>query len=269
VRGALIDLGGGRGQRLLLVIHHLVVDGVSWRILLEDLGGAYGDLIAGREVSLPMKTTSFQSWASALERYASSEESVGELDYWVRPRSAGMIPRDWSDGDNTVSSLATVSAGLSVDDTESLLREVPRVFHTQINDVLLTALALAMRDWSGSDTVLIDLEGHGREDLFGGVDLSRTVGWFTSIFPVELRLDGACSVSSALATVKRQLRAVPNKGVGYGVLRYLGPESVRSELEQLPDAEVSFNYLGRFEDVESGSRELVGRKGIEQSSLVH
>jgi non-ribosomal peptide synthase protein (TIGR01720 family) len=252
LRAGLFDLGMGRGQRLLIAIHHLSIDGVSWRILLEDLGLAYVTLLAGEPLALRPKTTSFQAWSRHVERYARSDEALAELGYWSHERLALPIPRDFPDGRNDYSSVASVTASLSAEETESLLTGIPRVFGSQINDVLLTALAQAVRDWSGSGSVLVDLEGHGREDLFTGVDLSRTVGWFTSIFPVELRLDDLTDPAGAIRAVKNLLRSVPNKGIGYGILRYLGGTRTTEVLRHLPAPEINFNYLGRF------SQEIAG-----------
>ncbi|WP_406122405.1 amino acid adenylation domain-containing protein [Streptomyces canus] len=251
VRAALFELGAGRGQRLLLVVHHLVVDGVSWRILLEDLGNAYGSLVAGERVVLPMKTTSYQTWSHRLQSYASTEDATRELEFWTRPHTDVILPRDL-DGDNTHASFDSVTVSLDSEETAALLRDVPRTFDVRINDVLLTAVAQAVRTWTGSPAVPVALEGHGREDLFDDVDLSRTVGWFTSIFPIELRLPSQAGPVELLASVRDQLAAVPNRGVGYGILRYLGTASIRNNLRAAAWPEISFNYLGQFDDTVAG-----------------
>ncbi|MFF5547871.1 amino acid adenylation domain-containing protein [Streptomyces olivaceoviridis] len=246
LRAALLELGATRGQRLLIVVHHLAVDGVSWRILLEDLGSCYERRAAGLAPLLPAKTTSFRSWAQRLHGFARSAQARAEFAYWSEPKPAGRVPRD-RDGRNDLGSAAGVVARLNPDETRALLRDVPRVFSTQINDALLTALAHALRDWTGDDETLIGLEGHGREDLFPDVDLSRTVGWFTSVFPVALRLEpGATDAVASLDSVREQLARIPNKGVGYGILRHLGAPDVASVLRRQPTPEVNFNYLGQF-----------------------
>jgi non-ribosomal peptide synthase protein (TIGR01720 family) len=137
---------------------------------------------------------------------------------------------------------------LSVEETKLLLQEVPAAYRTQINDVLLTALGQAFERWTGNNSLLLDLEGHGREDIFEGVDLSRTIGWFTAVFPVLLNLEKPSDLGAVIKSVKEQLRAVPNRGIGCGVLRYLNPE-IAKNLHELPQAEVSFNYLGQFDQV--------------------
>ncbi|WP_189307912.1 non-ribosomal peptide synthetase, partial [Streptomyces cinerochromogenes] len=246
LRAALQELGPTRGQRLLIVVHHLAVDGVSWRILLEDLGSCYERRAAGLAPLLPAKTTSFRSWAQRLHGFADSAQARAEFAYWAEPKPAGRVPRD-RDGRNDLGSAAGVVATLSPEETRALLRDVPKVFSTQINDALLTALAHALRDWTGDDETLIGLEGHGREDLFPDVDLSRTVGWFTSVFPVALRLaPGATSAVASLDSVREQLARIPNKGVGYGILRHLGAPDLASVLRRQPTPEVNFNYLGQF-----------------------
>ncbi|MDT8913030.1 non-ribosomal peptide synthase/polyketide synthase [Amycolatopsis sp. PS_44_ISF1] len=236
VTGARIDLGAGpllraelAGSTLLLAVHHLVVDGVSWRILLEDLDSAYH----GRE--LPRKTTSFQDWASRL-----SAHPFAGLPHWQAVDGA-QIPLDApvAEGSNTVASTRSVTVRLDGETTRALLQDVPGVYRTQVNDVLLAALGRVLCGWAGRDRVLVDLEGHGREDLFEGVDLSRTVGWFTSLYPVALGA-GDAGWADALKTVKEQLRAVPDRGVSYGALRYLTASA--PEVTPL----VSFNYLGGF-----------------------
>ena len=245
LRCALLNLGAGRGQRVLLTVHHLAIDSVSWRILLEDLGSAYEQRAAGRFPQLPPKTTSFKAWAEKLSRFAVSAEAEAEFGYWSEPKPSGRLPRD-RDGANTARSADTVSAALTAKETGALLREVPRAFSTQINDALLTALARAVARWTGDGRTLIGLEGHGREDLFSDVDLSRTIGWFTSVFPVALTVDSAADPVSSLTAVKEQLARIPNKGVGYGILRYLGSPEVTAALGAQPTPEVNFNYLGQF-----------------------
>ena len=243
---------GARGCRLLFIIHHLAVDGVSWRILLEDLQSAYEQLSRGEAVELPPKTTSYQQWAQQLKEYALCSALQTERDYWLagcRHRIA-RLPLDYGAGENTVASAGNVVVEFSATQTQALLHEVPKAYHTQINEVLLTALVQATMQWTGEPALLVDVEGHGREDIFGEVDLSRTVGWFTTIFPVVLDVGEARGPGDALKLVKEQLRAVPNKGIGYGVLRYLSEEAgLQEQLKGMPQAEISFNYLGQFDQI--------------------
>jgi non-ribosomal peptide synthase protein (TIGR01720 family) len=256
MRLAVFDCGLQRPIRLLVVIHHLVVDSVSWQILLEDLHMAYQQLSSGRAIQLPPKTTSFKHWAERLTAYTHSAGLQQELTYWLaEPRPpGGHLPVDYPGGANDVASACTVSVSLSTQETHALLQEVPKAYQTQINDILLTALAQAFAHWTGVPALLIDLEGHGREEIIEDVDLSRTVGWFTSIFPVYLQLDPAATLGDALKSVKEQLRSVPERGIGYGVLRYLSQSTeVTKKLRALPQAEVCFNYLGQMDRGEPGA----------------
>ena len=255
LRVALLDLVPERNPRLLFVIHHLAVDGVSWRILLEDFQTACAQIGEGKTVSLPPKTTSFKGWSERLMDYARSSRLATEWDYWLsetRRTPCPPLPVDLS-GDpeaDTVAPTKTVSVCLDAQETRSLLQDVPGVYRTQINDVLLTALVQAFGDWTGHRMMWVDLEGHGREDIFEGVDLSRTVGWFTSMFPMFLDLRESDPLDEALKSVKEQLRAVPRHGLGYGVLRYLSHGNERVDaLSSLPRPEVCFNYLGQFGQV--------------------
>jgi amino acid adenylation domain-containing protein/non-ribosomal peptide synthase protein (TIGR01720 family) len=239
----------GGGDRLLLTAHHLVVDGVSWRVLLEDLAAAY------RGLDLPAKTTSWKSWTERLAAFSRSPEIAAELDYWLDDRlalpvSVPPLPCDLAGG-GAPTTRASVAVELGAAETRALLQEVPEVYRTQVNDLLLAALVRAFAAWTGEGTLLVDLEGHGREEIFPDVDLSRTAGWFTTVFPVALTLPPGGGAREAIRGVKESLRAVPRRGLGYGLLRYLpdrgaGPESA-DRLAALPAPQVSFNYLGRLD----------------------
>jgi amino acid adenylation domain-containing protein/non-ribosomal peptide synthase protein (TIGR01720 family) len=253
IRVVFFDLGRERAGRLLIVVHHLAIDGVSWRILLEDFRTAYAQLRRGETLNLPPKTTSFKYWAQRVGEYANSAELHQEVAYWAAEctKPVSRLPMDYRDGSfsNTIASAKTISVSLNPKETLVLLREVPRVYRSQVNDVLLTALVQGFSQWTGSPSLLVDLEGHGREEIFDDVDLSRTVGWFTSIFPVWLEIAETLSGSDALKSIKEQLRRVPRRGIGYGILRYLTfPARVTEEcIGRQP--EVSFNYLGQFDQV--------------------
>lgn len=248
-RVACFNTGANRPARLLMIVHHLVVDGVSWRILLEDFQRAYQQLLQTGNAHLPPKTTAYKYWAHKLVEHAGSEEMQTELNYWqaLATKPIPQLPVDFKSGENTEASAEVVSIGLTSDETELLLKEVPKVYRTQINDVLLTALVQGFTRVLNSRTLLVEMEGHGREDLFEDVDLSRTVGWFTSIYPAVLDLRNINNTSEALKSVKEQLRQIPNHGIGYSILRYLSSDpAVTEKILQLPDAEISFNYLGQF-----------------------
>jgi amino acid adenylation domain-containing protein/non-ribosomal peptide synthase protein (TIGR01720 family) len=253
-RAAYFHADAGEPGRLLLVIHHLAVDAVSWRILLEDLEAAYLQLSLGEAVSLPPKTASYKRWAERLVECSGSPDAEREASAWLRAGEGARarLPLDSHDGANTEATAQTVSVSLSEEETRSLLQEVPAAYHARINELLLCALAQTLARWAGG-ALPVDLEAHGREEVSEGQDTSRTVGWFTSIFPVTLPAAGAegASARSLLKEVKERLRAAPHGGIGYGVLRYLRKDAA---LRESPPPEVSFNYLGQFDQVFAGSR---------------
>jgi non-ribosomal peptide synthase protein (TIGR01720 family) len=252
LRALLVDRGAGHTQRLFVCAHHLVVDGVSWRVLLEDLETACRQLARGEAPRLPLKTTSFREWAAKLAAHAGSGALRDEVELWADGGAPPPLPVDHAGGGNTVASAATVQVALDEEETRALLTDVPPVYGTQVNDVLLAALARAFAPWTGSGTLLLELEGHGREDLFDDADVSRTVGWFTSAFPVEVEVDPAAGPGEALRAVKEQLRRLPGRGIGWGLLRWMGDEATRERLAARPSPEVSFNYFGQFDGSFSG-----------------
>lgn len=235
------------GARLLLTVHHLAMDGVSWRLLLEDVESAYLALQESRPIALPSQTASYKAWSKALAKYAERPEVQAQIEYWraVPDARAAELPIDHAAGLNSEESTETVTARLNTELTELLLRQIPGTYHSQINDLLLTALAESFRPWTGRQSLLVDVEGHGREDI-GAIDVSRTVGWFTSIYPVRLSLKSGARLDVSLQSVKNQLRQIPDKGIGYGLLR--------DQLAGIPQAQVLFNYLGQFDQVIAGSR---------------
>ncbi|ALA19480.1 hypothetical protein AL346_04830 [Chelatococcus sp. CO-6] len=262
------DRGAAPG-RLLLVLHHLVVDGVSWRILVEDLGSAFAALEAGEPVTLPAVATSFRRWAAHLTEAARQPQRLAEQDLWrgmLADASARLALPPLDPARDTAGSAGVRRCILGPDATAPLLTRLPALFHGGVNDVLLTAFALAVADWrerhglGRGEAVLVDLEGHGREAP-AGVDLSRTVGWFTSLFPVRLdpgaidrraALAGGEALGLALKRIKEQLRALPDNGLGYGLLRYLNAETAEALAVQ-PAPQMSFNYLGRFPAARGGA----------------
>ncbi|HYO11587.1 MAG TPA: amino acid adenylation domain-containing protein, partial [Thermoanaerobaculia bacterium] len=255
MRVALFDLDGeadGSRQRLLLILHHLVVDGVSWRILLEDLQEGYLQLVAGAPLELPAKTSSYRAWAEGLAAEVCSPVSMAERERWLKvlDGAAARLPVDFPGGANLEASSRVVSVSFSAEETQALLRELPEQHRLRVPDLLVTALAETLAGWTGGRSLLMDMESHGREEIGGGLDLSRTVGWCTSIFPVRLDLPHRRGPGETLAIVKEELRSVPRQGIGYGLMRYLADdEEILRRLEALPHAEVVFNYLGRFDAV--------------------
>ncbi|MBO0782150.1 MAG: hypothetical protein J2P37_25305, partial [Ktedonobacteraceae bacterium] len=255
------DAGPQQSGRLLLTIHHLAVDGVSWRILVPDIRQAWEAVAAGRQPELGAKSSSFRRWAAKLTAEAQDLARLEELPLWIEMLSEPA--RLLSDGTldatrDTVGEAQHLTLRLAASTTAALLTTVPAAFHGGINDALLTALAVAVARWrrsrGESNAVLIDLEGHGREEIFNDIDLSRTVGWFTTIFPVRLdpgaldleeAIGGGRAIGRALKVIKEQLRRLPDGGLGYGLLRYLNPET-GAVLAGLEKPQIGFNYLGRF-----------------------
>jgi non-ribosomal peptide synthase protein (TIGR01720 family) len=248
MRMAWFDLGRERPGRLVVIVHHLAIDNVSWPFLMEDFLTAYRQRRSGQAVRLQPKTTSFKQWAERLQRFAASDELRQELPYWLDPRRNAMarLPRDHAGGG--LDKAATQNAFVQLDDadTELLLRTALRVLKVQINDVLLTALGTALCRWTGNNQVIVNVEGHGREDLGADTNVSRTVGWFASFYPALLDIDVDAPVETTLAATRDRLQQISHHGLGYSVLRYLSPEdNIRDALAQLPDAEIALNYTGQ------------------------
>ena len=224
LRVALIAQADG-SQRLLLVIHHLAVDGVSWRVLLEDLQAAYqGPGPAAEDQRLPglgrqarrVCTLRSRRWRTGLVAGAAEPARMIRCQ---RPMPQASQAGHLRQG---------VSIGLDREQTRQLLQQAPAIYRTQVNDLLLTALARTLSRWTGHASALIQLEGHGREELFDDIDLTRTVGWFSSLFPV--RLTPTADLAGSIKAIKQQLREIPGKGMGYGLLRYMGDATTQAAL---------------------------------------
>ncbi|XMB50532.1 non-ribosomal peptide synthetase [Pseudomonas fluorescens] len=266
LRALLVDGPQGQ-QRLLIAIHHLVVDGVSWRVLLEDLQNVYRQLSEGQSVSLPAKTSALRDWAARLQAYAHSESLREELSLWQGQLAgpAVAMPVQRPQGTLRNGDAETVSVRLDAERTRQLLQQAPSAYRTQVNDLLLTALARVLCRWSGHASALIQLEGHGRETLFDDIDLTRSVGWFTSAYP--LRLTPQAEQGDSIKAIKEQLRGVPHKGLGYGVLRYLADDLCKQSMAALPSAQITFNYLGQFD--QSFGTEALFHPLEESAGLAH
>ncbi|MEV8438194.1 amino acid adenylation domain-containing protein [Actinosynnema sp. NPDC051121] len=255
VQAVLVD--SGVEARLVLVVHHLVVDGVTWRILVPDLA----DAVAG--TPLQPVGTSYRRWSKVLAEHARASARVTELPLWAEQLRRGDVPlgsRPLDPARDTYGTARSLRLVLPTGPTAALLTKVPAAFHAEINDVLLAGLAVAVADWrrrrlgASDSAVLVEVEGHGREQVADELDLSRTAGWFTSVFPLRLdpgeldRADlwaGGASAGTAIKRVKEQLRALPDHGIGFGLLRYLNPQTVGA-LARFGPPQIGFNYLGRF-----------------------
>ncbi|MFC9156620.1 non-ribosomal peptide synthase/polyketide synthase [Streptomyces bauhiniae] len=263
VRAVWFDAGPGEPGRLLILVHHLVIDGVSWRTLLPDLAAAWTAAQEGRTPELAAVELSFARWARLLERRAAEPATEDELPWWTGTLAEGAglpLARPLDPARDTVATTRYLSLTLPTEITEPLLSRAPAAFGAGVNDVLLTAFALAVGDWRArvlgagrtGGPVLVDLEGHGREEeIAGDADLSRTVGWFTSVVPV--RLDpgpDSTDLEAALSRVQEHLTALPAAGIGHGLLRHLNPATA-PRLAQLDDPQIEFNYMGRFDRPEA------------------
>ncbi|MFD3262297.1 amino acid adenylation domain-containing protein [Paenibacillus lentus] len=240
------------GDHLLLCIHHLVIDGVSWRILLEDFNTAYAALVNNETIALPEKTNSFRDYAYRMEKYRDDFRVLQEADYWVaqQQKKAGKIQLDYDIQECQENSTRKLTSALSRSDTQRLLLHSNQAYNTEINDLLLSALGLALKDWMSEEkTAVIYLESHGRELPDHDIDLTRTVGWFTAIFPVVLDMSQINPISHYIKMTKENLRKVPGKGVGYGILKYLTPASLRPNLSFTEQPQVMFNYLGQLDEM--------------------
>ena len=249
IRVAWLKMGGNQGGRMEWAVHHIAIDPYCWPFLKEDLFGAYQQLRAGKkQVHLPPKTTSFKQWGETLKRWAASDELQGELSYWLdeRRKTVKPLPLDHPGSKCLKSSTDYISIKLDVASTERILRTLLSQYNVTIVDVLLTALSCAFCDWAHRSQVLIDVEAHGREDIEGETNLSRTVGWFSNLYPALLEVDGSVSVEKNLSAVSAQLNSIPNRRMGFFLLRFLAPNlEIRAQLAELPVAEIALNYLGQ------------------------
>ncbi|MCX7898646.1 MAG: amino acid adenylation domain-containing protein, partial [Methylocystis sp.] len=268
------ELGDGKPARILIVIHHLVVDGVSLRILLEDLESCCRRILSGENLSLPAKTTSYRTWARQLLKSA-RQIPPSDLAFWrnmadLAKQDVGPLPLDNPNGSRARLHGAEVTVKLDPLNTRALLQEVGGAYRTRINDLLLAALAKAIGAWAQSPSVLVDVEGHGREALIADTDVTRTVGWFTSIYPVLLRDIDPLDDGNLIISVKEQLRRTPHNGFFYSLSQHLSEE-------QAPKikAEILFNYLGQLDQalpadsLFAPAREPVGASMSPQSEFSH
>ncbi|MGX9974916.1 condensation domain-containing protein, partial [Bacillus subtilis] len=232
------------GDHLLIAVHHLVVDGVSWRILLEDFASGYMQAEKEESLVFPQKTNSFKDWAEELAAFSQSAHLLQQAIYWsqIAAEQVSPLPKDCKTEQRIVKDTSSVLCELTEEDTKHLLTDVHQPYGTEINDILLSALGLTMKEWTKGAKIGINLEGHGREDIIPNVNISRTVGWFTAQYPVVLDISDA-DASAVIKTVKENLRRIPDKGVGYGILRYFTETAETKGFTP----EISFNYLGQFD----------------------
>nr|WP_314464361.1 non-ribosomal peptide synthase/polyketide synthase [uncultured Clostridium sp.] len=268
------------GDHLLIVIHHLIVDGVSWRVLMEDFTIGYQQLVQKKELKFPSKTTSYQEYAALIDGYSKSRKLDREKRYWKQMTEQPVTFLDCNEyeGDYKYGDSDTLYEELSAEETDSLLRNTNHAYRTEINDILITALVLASKSSTGENAIRINLEGHGRQNGLNA-DISRTVGWFTTKYPLYIELEEEDDIGNHIKTVKETLRRVPDKGFGYGILKYMNKDP---EFNVNDSAPILFNYLGQMdEDMnsngfqaswlpmgESMGNEIVRENGLEINSVV-
>jgi len=232
-------------DRLLIVIHHLLVDGISWRILFEDISIGYQQALSGKPIQLPLKTHSYKTWAESLNEYKNSDLLLKEIDYWrtIEKTEAQPVPIDNASGSNLYKDRQTIEICLTETETDELLTQTNQAYNTRLNEILLTVLARTLSKWYGGTKSLIALESHGRENM--DLDISRTIGWFTSIFPIVLDISNSEKLDYQIKFIKETLRNVPQNGIGYGLLKYMTNREVGFTFQNKP--QISFNYLGQFD----------------------
>lgn len=238
-KAGIFDLGS-RGKKVLITAHHLLVDGISWRIILEDLNRIIDQLITGAEIILPLKTHSLKDWSAHLEDYRKNE-AKNEAAFWDQvAKEEFSFPVDFNSGDDQLANCATLTFHLNPTETGQLLRGSENGFGVKTDELLIAALVRTIGDFTGKKGVVLELEGHGREDIFDDVDITRTVGWFTCLYPVALNIPGT-EIPEQLKAIKEQLRNIPNHGIGYGLLK--ADLEKESSQKQKP---IRFNFLGDF-----------------------
>ncbi|HKV38144.1 MAG TPA: condensation domain-containing protein, partial [Blastocatellia bacterium] len=258
MQAVLFRLGEPDPDCLLIVLHHLFCDVISQSIIAEDIRLAYTQLSKGKQIDLEVEGTTYARWAELLQMYGKSDQCKQDLNYWTSLSwaKARPIPLDYPNGENLAGSADAVEVRFTEAETRTLVRELPRAHNAQTVEALLTALALAYERWADSNTLIVAVERHGREELFDDVELSRTVGWFTSITPVILDMEDVYDEGQALKTVKERYRSMSVGGIGFGVLRYMSDDrDIRERMEQIPEPEISFNFLGQ---AQAGSVGMLG-----------
>jgi non-ribosomal peptide synthase protein (TIGR01720 family) len=253
LRAVQFGLGKDDPGRLFIAVQHLVVDAVSWHILLEDLQRVYEQILSNQPIEIGSKTTSFKRWSEELQQYSSSAQARGEIEFWRRQvNNSTSFPVDYKAETNLVADQVAIRKSLSPEDTSSLLRAAADGPGSRADVPLLAALSRTLCPWSESAQLLTHVEWHGREPILDNIDLSRTIGWFTSIFPLQLTHDLTDLPGDSLKKTRHLVAAVPEGGIGYGVLRFGGsPEGLK--LLQSADPQICFNYLGKFDQANSGA----------------
>lgn len=238
------------GDYLLFIMHHLIVDGVSWRILIEDFCRGYKQYCANEKVEFYQKTNSYIEWVNSLINYSESTSISNELHVWKNIDDFEQKPlsRETKKEYRYQFEKQVLKINLSENETKALTKEVNQAYNTTVEDILLVALGKAVKEWSGISKIKINLERHGRNSFDSKIDMSRTVGWFTSMFPVLLNIEDT-NISEIIVSVKEQIRTIPNNGIGYNILKYMPTGSNNEKYRNKLKPEISFNFLGQIDNI--------------------
>ncbi|MBX4267608.1 non-ribosomal peptide synthetase, partial [Clostridium estertheticum] len=207
------------------------------------------------EIELPAKTHSFKEWSKNIINYAKSSKLLEEIKYWrkIENTKVGEFRKDYETTNNKGYNSNSIEMKISKENTNNLLKDTNRAYNTEINDILLASLGLVIKEWTGENKVLVNLEGHGREEIMPNMNITRTVGWFTSVYPVILNCEESDDIGYYIKVVKDDLRKIPSRGVGYNILKYITPNEYINDLEFKLKPQISFNYLGQFDnDINQG-----------------
>jgi amino acid adenylation domain-containing protein/non-ribosomal peptide synthase protein (TIGR01720 family) len=249
------DPGADQSGRLLLVVHHMIIDIVSWTPLIEDLMTAYRQLVDAKEIKLPIKTSSFQDWANALVDYAHSPTVLTDVPYWTSQGERPPLPVDTLNGDNALATTQSLFTEMDLESTQQLTDQVVPELETQLSHLLLAALAVGLSDFSAHTKIQIKVEGQGREAIGVDLNLSRTLGWFTSFYPVFFSMDPTQSVREQITAAIHNIKAIPNRGISYSVLRYMNKnDSIKEKMSSIPEPEVAFNFTGQTNAADTASQ---------------
>jgi non-ribosomal peptide synthase protein (TIGR01720 family) len=245
-----------QGDYLLIAVHHLVIDGVSLRILLEDFHEGFRQVMKGETITFPLKTHSFQYWSKRLQEYASGEEILKELKYWSNQDPAEIKPlpvkRYARKELKKIKNVNMLRVSLGREQTHLLLTDTNKSYNTDIKDILLATLGIAIHKWAGLEKIAMNMEGHGREKIMDNVNIERTIGFFTTQFPVILEIHGNSDLPAVINQAKDTMRRIPHNGIGYGILKYLTPEEKKDGYRFRMKPEINFNYLGEFGQENNG-----------------
>lgn len=249
-KAVVYTITGNNRPRLLVVAHHLVMDAYSWRVIFDDLNMLLLQQAHKKPVQLLPKTTSYKAWASKLNESINSPFVEEQRSLWSKYNgniTTALPLNDHLAAINTVKSTKHIVVNLNTSDSREILEQLPKAYNIKINELLLAALYMTLTRWSSSKEIFVDIEGHGREDLWMDVDVSRTVGWFTTMMPIRLYVDESDNTEDLLKTIKNLTRNAGAKGIGYGILKYLSDNNEDAELKQAGRSPVLFNYLGQFQ----------------------